>query len=690
MDNQLKDMDEAKRTETVKLWVTRFNYSRTHFEDQFSKMHRMMRIYEALGDADVGEDEYNIALCYAFGLVEKTTSKIVNGMLRRLSINIHPRSKDPRHADAADSFYDFCSAYYRGERHTEGYVPSVRGMLITGIRWEFDDWTRVEQKGKRWATKQESVPVQQELTTGDMQDATAEVSKPQEIDHSFVEKDGYECRFPTAFNVFPQPGVSRLQDMGWIIEQVPSVELEELRKQTIVGPDGESVPLYDLSEIDEKFKGHKPGAIKPVSPDSSDTNPTQSEDGGVDSVHLLRGYSRTGVYVIANGQYIILGAENLYHKPGLPCRCVGLINLNDRFYPMGLLEPIESELDELNDVHNLSMQQWERIINRMIFIAEDALVDRDDLRPRAGGVVRVKLDGTANVNNIAREISHPDVAGSMLTMESNAKGLIEWASPVTDLTPGVQGTKQYHDTASGLNDILSDKNQQMGLVFFVENANRIHQMESMYWLCEQHLFDAITMPVRNEQGQEEVADFTRESFDTDGKGFLYTISDDPSFGDTNLQKNQVMAQFQQGMAYETWRRQVADPSYPKVAIGELLQRYFEVSGSMDTSKLLVYETSAIKPEQAMEALVRGQDVQPTPDMDIAAHLRYFVSQRPAVQQAAASGQASPDIAARVDGYISALRQLMLAMAQNPAQFAQQSEPGQPTDTPEEGNGAEII
>lgn len=682
MENKLEDMLEAQRTETVKQWVTRYNYSRNHFQEQFSKMERMLRIYEALGDADVEEDEYNIALAYAFGLVEKTTSKITNAMLRRLAINVHPRSADPKHEDAADKFYDFCSAYYRGDKYVGDYIPSVRAMCITGIRWEFDDWTRRTSKGKRWAEVETTQESTQELPTGETQSVSVPYKKLEEVDHEFVEKDGYECRFPTAFNVFPQPGVTRLEDMGWIIEQEPCVELEELRKQTVLGPDGEERPLYDLSEIDRDYpKGHKLGSLKPVSPNSEDNSPTQSEDGGVDAVHILRGFTRTGLYVVANGKYLILAAEGIYHRPGLPCRRVGLVEMNDRFYPKGLLEPIEAELCELNDVHNLSMQQWERIINRMILIAEGALVDPGDLKPRAGGIVRVKVDAFGNnVNSVAREISHQDVSGSMLTLESNAKGLIEWASPVTDMSPGVDGTKQYHDTASGLAEIQADSNQKMGLIYFAENRNRMRQMESLYWLAEQHLFDAVAMPVRNAQGQEEISEFSREAFDTDGKGFIFTISDDPSFGDTNVQKAQALAELQQCMAWETWRRQIGDSSFPKAEAGESLRRYFEVNGRMDTSKLLTYETAGMKPEQALEALVQGQDVQPTPDMDIAAHLRYFVAQRPAVQQAAASGQASPDIAARVDGYINALRQLMVEMAQNPAQFAAQSAPvapGQP-------------
>ena len=157
-------------------------------------------------------------------------------------------------------------------------------------------------------------------------------------------------------------------------------------------------------------------------------------------------------------------------------------------YGMGLLEPILDLIDVLHDVHDLSMQNWFREVNRMIaYRAKDVLYP-DDLDRRAGGQIRLADDAEPGAIMPLRTNSP---ARDMITAESNLRGLTENIVSVADLSPGALGTKPYHNTYGGLMEIQTTFARRFGVIAALDQAATMEQYDEAYWLHEQFMFDDV-------------------------------------------------------------------------------------------------------------------------------------------------------------------------------------------------------
>jgi len=672
VENLLATLDQNKRNELAKDVVHKFNLSKDFYSDKFALFQRLYKEYKAMRDDSGDDDDWSIKIALAYGIVESIVARISQTVLGKLSIETKP--KKDNHKRQADNYHNMARTYFGSPDYRLEYVSSCRERVICGLAWEFDEWVNEYEEGFRWAkgAAQTVVDMKIPLLSSAVNVARKVAFKGHKlVKHKFPVNVGYNTRFPSIFSVFPQPGIIRVKDLSWIIEEVPYKTLADLEKCTYTDDSGSLVPVYDLSEI----KKLKDSGIR-ITPDFPENDKSLSnfkqalegspapkdkdKDDGIDALHLLIIRTKREITVVANGRYVIQNVKDLYHKPGLKVRARYYTQSNHSIYGMGAIEPIIDSLNEYSDVHSLSMQDWFRNINQMVAYDESAFPYPDDFDSRAGGNIRAAAH--TDLNKAMLPIAKRDNTGSMITAQSGIQGNIESIVSVAEMTPGTMGTRPYHSTFGGLMEIQSSMARRFGIMMNIDQCNTMKQMEEMYWIYEQFMFEP--MAFQKFAGGIGAVSYKREDIDTDGEGFLFVASDDPSFGDTQVQRNQALVLLGQSLAYS--REQKANPKWAEIDGGEVFKWVLETFGKGDSSKILVLPDGSMDPDKEYEMMLQGVPVDTHPKENKSWHLIKHMIQKKMLEN---DRQFDPKVMSALITHISQTRADIQDVVSNPEAFA---------------------
>ncbi len=681
---------ETEKTELLDLCQRRYLRANQNCQPWMENAVRYYKIYRAMADAALDEDEPNTFLPYAYGLVEQIVYKISEPILKMVPpCRVIPKKFGQD--EMASKFEQIARNYYTASPYQLEYINSCREQTIVGSAWEMDTWYQDYVKARRWTKVQRQAPLTairgmngSPLALKD--DATYDYTDQVEEEYMHPEKIGYGIEFPSFFDVLPEdPGIKSIEKQHWIIHDIRSIAVDDLQKQMFTDPQtGEKRPAFDLTELLKDAGEHRPGAIAPMRAWQQYDFGKQSRDivnatlndserqayNDVDRVWLINIYEPNRIVSVAQGKYIVRVINDPWQKPKLRWRIRNYTQDTQFLFGIGAIQPIEDMLYELNDVHNLSMSNWVRIVNKMVVYNEGAIPYPDDFKPSALGRIRVK--NNMDVRAAIMEVPHTDPAPSMLAMESNAKGLIEWASSVSDLAPGPGGQKQGHKTASGLIQIQQNLATRFSVVHRQQLANAQKQMTSMEEMLSQFQFDKAPYRIYRNDGTTLLSEFSKEDIDTQGLGFDYVIEIDPSFGDDMVRLNQLLALFDQALKYEGWRTKMGGPNAKQMNISDVMASILPRFGFSNTSRIFQLPNGVKEPGQELELIARGQPVQVQPGENMIAHLLQHMQdvQNPNLQKAIAAGKADPRTIEWLTAHIQETQAAINATLQNP-QFAMQ-------------------
>lgn len=667
----------------------RYIRSRQYFRSWHEKWVRFYKVYRAIKDAAGDEeDEPNTFLPYAFGIIENIVAKAVEPLFKlKPPCRVSARKKG--HSKAADNFATVARNYFSGSEYQIDYTESFKEEAITGNAWEKDEFLNEWEDAKVWAVEQrQGVLGAIESLTGKIVQLfdTNAYSSEQKVEKSVrrPSRVGYHTAFPSVFLVHPEPGVKKVRDMHWLIEEEEEVALDDLKKAMYKDPEtGEMRPVFDLAELEASYGAHEPGAITPErwgdknyseemrSALGIETNRGSSEATDIDRVWLVHVWEKGRVYTIAQGRFVIRVIEDPFHRARIPFRLRRYSVDKESFYGIGVIEPIEELLYELNDVHNLSMSNWIRIINRMLVYDMQAIPFPEDFNPRAGGKIRMR--GDTDAKRAIASVDHEDVSPSMLAMESNSRGLIEWATSMSDLSPGAAGTKQNHDTLGGLLEIQANLNTRFAAIQRMHLANYQEQMDAMEAIFSQFQFEKLPMRSVADDGSTAMVELNMDDVYTEGVGFDYLIEADPSYGDDQVQRQMLMALMGIAERYEKWRMTFGDAMTPKMDLAEIMRKILGNFGWSDTSQVLKKPDGTMDPGGEMEIMLGGMAVEPNPAENLIAHLIDHTIQRnsPKLREAMAAGQVDPKVVAMLDMHIAKTAALIQMVMSDPVRAAQE-------------------
>lgn len=673
MENLLKNLDKAQRDALITDVRNKFILSRDFYAEKHALFKRLYKEYRAQRD-DSDVSDWSIKIALAYGLVENIVSRISQTVLGKLTIEVKPKRDDQLHK--ADNFYNMCRTYFGSPEYRIDYTNATRERVICGTAWEFDEWASEYEDGFRWAVGKMEKVAQMDIP---VVSTAAKIARKiffkgyQLVSHKFPVKVGYKTRFPSIFSVFPQPGIVRVEDLAWVVEEVGYKTVDELRKATYIDEEGNQAPVFDLSEIDALIK--RGISVKPSFPDDNKSieafrnelegvpqEQAREKNDGVPAVHLLILRTLRGRTIIANGSIVIQHVKDLFHKPGLKIRARYYTPSNHSIYGMGAIEPILDSLNEFSDIHSLAMQDWFRSVNQMIAYSEDAFPYPEDFDSRAGGLIRAASG--VDLQRAIMPVAKQDKIGSMITAQSGVQGIIENIVSVAEMTPGVMGTRPFHTTYGGLMEVQQTMARRFAIMMNIDQCETMKQMEEMYWLYEQFMFDP--MPFKKFSGGIGAISYKREDIDTDGEGFLYVASDDPSFGDSQVQRNQALVLLQQSLNYA--REQKNNPEWDKANCGEYMRMVNDAFGKGDSDKLLTPPDGSMDPDKELELMLQGVDVQTHPKENKTQHLIKHALQ---VEMQKSNPEADPQVLVRLINHIDQTRNDILALTDDPQGYSRQ-------------------
>ncbi len=684
--------DPAKHGELITLAGQRRQASQEFYQPRLDAFIRFYKIYSALKDASDDDDESNTGPSYAFGIIEDATAALSESMLNSKI----PTPARPRHIqdeEKAEKFNAMVGTYFASGQYQSDYPQSVRERMICGPSWEFDGWACQYRSGKRWQKQKQITPEGNEV------ELTVEAPIEEPI------KVGYYTRFPSVFLMRPQPRVDSVEAMKWLIEIEERRALEDLREQQFVDPKTQQkMPFFRLEKIDEEKKGGK--IIRPAQLDQKGNDymaqlreiqdgigqrDENVDQGSIDELTLEWIWEPDRVFVIANGLWVVAYIENLLHRPGIPYRIKNCTPQKHSLYGKGMIEPVEFLLYELDDIHVLSMRQWMRAIHKMIAYNPEAVpYAANDFKRRADGKIRVTPPLGGSVGSQIQVIPTENVGREMLQAESNDKGLIERALGMPDFSQGVEGTKQDHDTLGGLQEIKQQAAKRVASIRRQELAGYQKQMWRMEGMFGQFLLVKTPFYYHGVDGSTAMLELDLWDIDTQGRGFDFPIIYDPAFGDDALMRNQKMVLQDTAFKYNDHVMTHFPPgTKPLAQVDVIFADLCKAFGYMDTANILKKPDGTMTPEEKLQAMLRGDPVQISPNEDLVACYAYLVAQmsNPKLAVASQTGQAPPDILLRIQAHVKMLQGAIGQALRDPSviirakQFAQPGGQGVPGAAP---------
>jgi hypothetical protein len=679
-------IDKKEQEEIVKKFQSRYKDSYNYYQDKFDTFIRCYKIYKALADYTDNPDEENIFIPYAYGLIEDIIARTTDPLLDKLPIIA--RAKRKEFQSNADNFFNLFSTYWTSPEHIEQLIKSEREKVIVGSAWEKDEWANDWVDGYEWVETTAVKIVGSAVNfLNKIIKTNIEVpfKKYVEQKKKYPKRVGYVTTFPSIFTIFPEPRVTNVEDMKYVIQIEDNVPIKDLQKAMYVDSDGNFQPMYNLDELLKDFN-NKIDDVKPsffetgtsyydmfinVSNDQAEQRQTYDKDYNKGKVHLSHIYEPNRIITIANGKYVIKVIDEPFHIPKIPFRLKTYTQDNSSIYGIGAIEPIEHLLYELNDIHRLSMRSWIRIINGLVAYHKDAVPFPDDWKPKAGGRVRIDPGISPSIHNAIASIPLQDPSQQMILHESNVKGLIERTTSIVDFSAGVKGTKQYHKTATGLMELQSNIARRFSIGRKLMLSNIQKRMQTAYELCDQFLFEPITARINLPNGNTLYPDLTREDIIVSG-GIDFIITNDPSFGDDAIQRNQLMVLLEMFMKYETFRMKVGDANMLKAKISDLFKKVIEAFGWNYPDELLESPDMAMTPEVEFELILNGQEVHPNPKENLVNHITEHLTQLHSnrLKELADRNKIDNNIIKLLENHIDETIMLLQQIAQNPMVLAQ--------------------
>jgi hypothetical protein len=344
LNNLLQTHDDDNKKKLVDTVYKRFQLSQSNLKDKKAIWEKCYKQYRAHSDGEGQLGEPDIKIAFIFGVVEKIVSKLISPFAGKLPINIKPKQADQE--KQAENYYTVAKDFHNSPKRLIDYTNATRERVITGSCWESEEWQNIYTTGTRWVQNKvtEAIDVNLPTIAKPLNSAIngaskllrdTEVAKWVEDKYDFPVKVGYSLTYPSIFKVFPQPGVLKVEDLKWIIEEEPFVAIEDLRAAKYKDENGEFHDVYDLSFFDNLKKDiGEDSIIIPASMDSesdmedfkkqyADISDEDYSEGGVDGVYLLTMKMDNEIYVVANNQ-IIQHIEAPYHKRQTLIHCTDL------------------------------------------------------------------------------------------------------------------------------------------------------------------------------------------------------------------------------------------------------------------------------------------------------------------------------------------------------------------------------
>lgn len=269
-----------------------------------------------------------------------------------------------------------------------------------------------------------------------------------------------------------------------------------------------------------------------------------------EDVEVLHYYNRaTDEYnVLANNVVIRMGPIPFKHKE-LPVSTVYHYPVPGSFWGMGIPKVIWALTEERRSLRNLNLDRQKLQLQKMFLVADDVVMDEEELIARPHGMIEVAANGKP-LNQVIQPLEYGDVPASYYRTEETLLEDIRRAHGIDDRIQGVN----VGGTATEAAMLKESSQRRINMIARLVEMDTLVRVGRIKWSNIQFFYPAPRVE-RVIEDNEERERKTYRTVRVEGKTF--ELVDDPGTGqktlrfnesneDSSFKLNKSMARFMQG------------------------------------------------------------------------------------------------------------------------------------------------
>lgn len=269
--------------------------------------------------------------------------------------------------------------------------------------------------------------------------------------------EGPAAEWIDIFNFWPAPEATTIDDARYVIQSV--IRDETYLRKKIADHTYQLPPWMGMERLfgsaERDPASERLAAVGLSGGGRSDSDPTRK------AIEIWEFWTDDMLITVANRSVILCVKHNPFDHGQKPYIRIVDHLVEGEFWGIGEIEPIEGQQDLINVLTNQRVDNVKLVMNAMFAVNESALESLDDLKPRPGGVIRIKSENLA-VDQAIKRIDFGDVTSSAFEEVQQTKDTIEQASGVSAYQTGTD-SPSLNKTATGISIIQEQGATRFGL-----------------------------------------------------------------------------------------------------------------------------------------------------------------------------------------------------------------------------------
>lgn len=364
------------------------------------------------------------------------------------------------------------------------------------------------------------------------------------------------------FNFFVSPEAEDVDGASYVIHRVfrTRQHIEHLSK----------MGKYHLPEdIDWDSLGSDSTPMSERLGDIGLTGDNNTSAKGTKLIELREFWTDDVVFTLAGEKHLIRCERNPYSHGEKPFVRIVDHMVQQEFYGVGELEPLEGIQDTMNALWNSRIDNVKLVINKMFAVSVDYLENENDLKMRPGGVIRLR-EGVP-IDQAIQAIDMGDVTNDAYEEAAEMERLSEKVSGVSAYQMGTD-SPALNRTATGVALISEQGNTRFAHKVRISELTGLRRLAKHFGsVIQQFLPEGFYIRLQGAGGQYLFQTVDQESI---AGAFDYNIEAESASQTESLRRDQTLSMFHELI------------SLPEVNRTKMIEDVLEVFGKKDTQSYI--------------------------------------------------------------------------------------------------------
>ena len=407
-----------------------------------------------------------------------------------------------------------------------------------------------------------------------------------EVEQEQIVKDNPTFDTVPIYDFYIDPAATSIDDARFCIER-KLMTYNEIKELVDNG-------IWDKDEFEKLSEFEGSGQEDQAKRQDQMYSNFQSDSSNVglpDKYEVLEYWEDDRVVVVVEQRYVLRNEENPYWFKEKPFVVARYQPLPFEFYGLSVPMTIKDLQDQMNNIVNSRIHNVRLILNRM-WIIQEGMVDKKQLKSKAGGVISTR----GNINNVILPLPTPDVTSSSYEEQRQLHSAMQNTTGATDYVQGTVDSVAPRQTATEVQSKTMQSATRFQFVFkcMAEESIKIIAKRFLQ-LCQQYMPEERQIKVLGDKGEVEYMDLTPE--DIDGE-FDFYLNIDLMNSEQSKRISDTM-QFYSILMGNPMTAQMLQPEKTIKSFGELFK--------INAEKFIISPEEQAQQQQAMQEQMMMQD-----------------------------------------------------------------------------------